>query len=1123
MATSVQIELMVDEKGAVSGVRAFDTSVKASAGSVGRLNTELRAVGAAGDAGTKRASQGMKELGGHALTSLDNVRLLRDDLGIRIPRAMEKAIASSRVLSGMIGGIGTGLIAFGAIEIGMRVFQGAIEGSQKLWHNYLALNSAAKDYQDQVDKTRDEEFGNSRDIETTTLRIREATQAAKDFRAAAEATNHAGWGAVVSGITEGNTAALGAGIGMLNIAHQEAGVGIHAQSKVDQLTPQQIEQRQELLKLQNDLNHAADGEFEGHKKINAELQKRYGEIADERKRDINRSVAHGNTVDPQAGAEKERVQREIARREAAAETFRLDKEQGQELAHMREQGLEASLRGIAVYRAQEEFAIKELGFKEMDSDAAREAVRAKFHGEEMKRLREQESQIQKMREEAQLSGKTGVARVQQEGQNRVSDVYRNDAGLNPGQMLAEIKIVHDQTAQQIAELNKSFKERVDEVVGQSAARELQGFAKIRADAENEIRTLAKEMPSTPEGKAQFARGSAGINAGARGQAADLARKNEEETEQIETQARVKFLDAEKQKTAGIEVEYSQRVQKLKAQLNAQEISEQDYNRRVAAAAQERDAEMIEASTAARQKMAEQFDQLFKGLDHPMKMLENLGDKVAGEAAASLVQRLQQRGGAGSGQTQSTGVGVLDDVLGGFGIKRSKMPGAGADRDAEMPGARGHATEKVFSISQATIHIGSAMFAGSGGAGAPGGGWTSPGGSTGLLASGVSGASGGFGGPQTATPDLSGSFGPDGTFTSASASGGAGGGTASPASFGGGSGGPVPQRGGLLSGMASDVSQGMGLFKGAKNIFGAKGGANNGSGLAETTTPDLSGTINADGTLTSAKSGNTNGGMFGGGGIGANAEGAIGGALGVYSAVEGTGGVGGALKGGMSGMQLGMSLGGPLGAGIGLAAGAIVGAIGIGGREQARVYDLKQVRPKLLADQDAYAQGTMDYTSAYSDVQQMIGSTWAATKKMGPAAESYWGDTIKPELMQAMGKFDAEQRAGRSMYTAQGASYAVGTPYVPHDMTAQIHEGEGIFRADQNEVLTRSVGGLADLHSAYKASMSRGSTPSGGGDRTMNMNVHTIDSQGVAQFFDKYKHHMRSALNDSNAENSGGGL
>jgi hypothetical protein len=38
-----------------------------------------------------------------------------------------------------------------------------------------------------------------------------------------------------------------------------------------------------------------------------------------------------------------------------------------------------------------------------------------------------------------------------------------------------------------------------------------------------------------------------------------------------------------------------------------------------------------------------------------------------------------------------------------------------------------------------------------------------------------------------------------------------------------------------------------------------------------------------------------------------------------------------------------------------------------------------------------------------------------------------------------------------------------------------------------------------------------------------MNVQAIDAKGVSQFFDRHKHTMRSALNDSYAENSGGGL
>jgi len=233
-------------------------------------------------------------------------------------------------------------------------------------------------------------------------------------------------------------------------------------------------------------------------------------------------------------------------------------------------------------------------------------------------------------------------------------------------------------------------------------------------------------------------------------------------------------------------------------------------------------------------------------------------------------------------------------------------------------------------------------------------------------------------------------------------------------------------------------------------------------------------------------------------------------LGMYAAVEGNGGVGGALQGAMAGMQLGMALGGPMGAAIGAAGGAIVGAIGIGGREKARVYDLKNVRPKIVSDQDSYNQGGMAYTDIYQDFQGLKTTSWAAIRSMGPSAMSYWNDTIKTEIEQAQGKLTAEQRAGRSMYSAQGASYDIGSDSVPATGWNLNHAGERIIPSDQNERITQAM-----------ESGSKMPTQAPMGD--VHLHVHAIDAQGVSQFLGKYKHNIRSAVNDSYAENSGGGM
>jgi hypothetical protein len=130
--------------------------------------------------------------------------------------------------------------------------------------------------------------------------------------------------------------------------------------------------------------------------------------------------------------------------------------------------------------------------------------------------------------------------------------------------------------------------------------------------------------------------------------------------------------------------------------------------------------------------------------------------------------------------------------------------------------------------------------------------------------------------------------------------------------------------------------------------------------------------------------------------------------------------------------------------------------------------------------------------------------------MGPSAMSYWNDTIKTEIEQAQGKLTAEQRAGRSMYSAQGASYDIGSDSVPATGWNLNHAGERIIPSDQNERITQAM-----------ESGSKMPTQAPMGD--VHLHVHAIDAQGVSQFLGKYKHNIRSAVNDSYAENSGGGM
>ena len=660
----------------------------------------------------------------------------------------------------------------------------------------------------------------------------------------------------------------------------------------------------------------------------------------------------------------------------------------------------------------------------------------------MKRLEAQRLETERMEREAALGGLTGVDRTEKEGANRVADINANQ-DLDPQLKARQVAAAQSETNRQVNEEQKHSSDELAE-------------------------------------KQQRAR---------------------EDTEHIEADARAKLMSSEKQKTAAIGIELNERLQKYREELTAQEISQEDYNRRAVAAQEMANAEMVEAAAEARKKMGGEFDSLFKSLEHPKTAMADAGNKALGELAARLVQREQPRKG-GAGATDSTAQGGVAGLVGGIFGKHPAATGTATTATHSI-------AQSMMSVAQATISVGSAMFTGMGGGtgtstgssagGGQSGAWSSSGGGTSLLAAGSSGASGGFGGGSTGAAS-----------------------TAEHSSFSAGTAGATPPGGGGLAGAMNTGTQAIGFGKQMAGYFkGGGAGSNSGKPLSlaggggSGTTAAGNGFVDAS-SLGAAGSGSSS--SVAKTGIGSNisaggADGAVGAAqagVGLFAQSQGQGG-GGMLGGAEKGAQIGMEFGGPLGAAIGAAAGVVLAIKGE--REQARVYDLKTVRPQIANDRDSYQQGSMDYMSAYSDMQTLIGTSWAATKKIGVEAGHYWNTNIKPEIMQAMGKLTAEEKAGRSQYTAQAASYATGTPYVPETGLNLNHAGERIFSSVDNAEITKAV-------TEGKTSSMPVQSPSMG---DVHLHVHAIDAKGVADFMGKNKHILRAALNDSYAENSGGGM
>ena len=177
---------------------------------------------------------------------------------------------------------------------------------------------------------------------------------------------------------------------------------------------------------------------------------------------------------------------------------------------------------------------------------------------------------------------------------------------------------------------------------------------------------------------------------------------------------------------------------------------------------------------------------------------------------------------------------------------------------------------------------------------------------------------------------------------------------------------------------------------------------------------------------------------------------------------------------------------------------------------------------------------MDYLSAYSDMQSMDVEAKKTTNSYGPAARSYYQDTIKKEIHQAEGKFTSMQKAGRSQFTATAAQYDWGGP-IDNFGTMGTTSGHGFVHAQQGEYVVEQqqanthAGALNAINSgATHADMAKyygadsGTMPaasSSSGD--VHLHLNAIDAKSSTQWLMANKHTVRAAINPSYAENSGG--
>jgi hypothetical protein len=1194
LATAVQIELMVDEKGAVQGVRSFDTAIKGTAGTTSQLDATLKQLNgtlnktaAAGVNAGRASGRAMHQVKEDGMSAKEGLHLVTEELDLHIPRAFRSLIAESKLAQSAISALGGAIAGIGLAQVGFMVLSQLAEGAQKLYEKYLDVDGAIERFNREAGEAASKKFYEDSGLDQLKEDLVGVNDQLDELKKKKEAAGRwdvtAGEAGKMLGSSLLSIGTLGAvpykySFGVDDAKNQNINQGKQDTSELRILEDahkknlQKIEDEQRIAEAKAaGIGKARAAQEAENRKAQEDYEYR---VARARKlaEIVNRGVEENNKtwygghlkpgdekyresvkVSPNAGVAERDDARMHAGNEFKAAQIEEQRATSQEIRKLQDETRQAELGGIALLEDQRAAADREWVIEHGKSAAAIKAIDEKFYAEERKLIEEQRRETEKFVGRAALSQFTGVAKLQQQSVLDIADI-RGDKNLDDTAKDQRAAAVKEKLAADIAELQKQYIQQTDELERDAQARSLTGLARIRAEAERTI--AAKELafktqwgqvsPDSAEyqkAHQQLNRQKTIITGSADQQSQEYLRHSLEETEQMEAEAHVKMLSAEKQQTAAIALEYEQRTRKFREELDQQLTSgklslsdmnalQEDYNRKVAAAAEQRDAQLVEAARQAREKMAGEFTRFFRD---PMGAMKEMGQKAAGEMAARMFQQVESRHGGAPGQQQGFSdqwsLGKIFDHVPGLGGRNAQNVQNGeSEKHRSETLASGAFTLAHAEIRVAMANISMPALAGGITPGAPGAtasGAALSSGSTSLL--GMPGTFG-EGGSTTALARVSGPQGMGGspTFSGSTESGGG----ANP-----------------FGTALSDIKQGVGVFKQAKSIFGSpKSTIANGGGDDETLGGggmlDINKVFGSSTTKVTGPSG-SGGGMLGGGGMMANLGGAAGGAMGLFSAYQGNGGLGGALGGAMSGMELGMAVGGPIGAAVGLVGGAILGAIGFGGREKARVYDLKTVRPRLGDDFHSFQTGAMDYTSAYSDMQSLDTEARKTLGKMGGSAKAYYWDTINKEIHQAEAKLTAEEKAGRSGQTMSAAQYHQGGwtggfgsmatgpdsgwahmregEFVVHEQAAVTHAGalEAIRAGASHSDMARYYG-LDSSAQGYRMAM-QPSGAGGGSGRTQNITVpiQAIDTKDFVQRIHDVKHHVRAAVNSSYAENSGG--
>jgi len=645
---------------------------------VSKVTQSLNQLGAAGATTGQRVKQGMEEAGTGAMSAREKVHLLTEEFGIRLPRAFRGIIAESKLAQAALSAVGTGLVALGAIQIGTMVLEQLYEGAKKNYEKWFDVTKGVKEYELEAGKAAAQKLFDTSSFESTLSFLRQANQEVAALTAKKAASDNVSW------------------IDRIFLPHsssprfnatddQDLAGALGSQEKGNS---RQLEPSHDLMKqeIQDNANLRKSGVgawgaigVEWRRDIQlAEEQLKYTQAQEQQ---LYQASLRAHRSDPKkfptvykpdenAGASEYNDAIERASIEARSKSSELRQGEKNEIVQMYYEAAQAGLQDDYLLQARRNASLEQLQNKYEQGHISQKTMiieqgylNDRFDKEHQLALEKQTSEVEKRERESAASGLTGIAKIRATTSAQVAGVrdksYYDVDSFGHSDLADRERASYRRSANaEILAEERALTEEIASLSDRSAAHQVAGFARINAEATRQLDDLRKKIEAT-YGKAPkvghlsvdqaagvklLARGAAGISENADDQARELSRRNADETEQIEAQARAKLMSAEKNQTGAIEEEYKERLRKYQEERIQEGLSDEDYNRRAIAAGQMKDAQLVESAKAAREKMAGEFSRFFRD---PMGNLKELGDKAAGEAAAAMVQRAQNHyGGKG---------------------------------------------------------------------------------------------------------------------------------------------------------------------------------------------------------------------------------------------------------------------------------------------------------------------------------------------------------------------------------------------------------------------------------------------------------------------------------------------